>query len=319
MDYYDNKSITIEVTNKCSAACIMCPREKMIQDLESMTFEVWKKLIDDCHTLGIELLDLCGYGDVFLDKGLFEKIEYAKKINPDFKIYISTTGIAMNKKKWQQILDTVDILKFSIYGMSKEVYEKVMHNVKYESAHRNILGFLELNESVGGKVYTIGNYIVMEENKDEYEEWINFWEPKLSEVYAWKPHNYVDGRQYRDITGQEQKTCGRPLEGPLNIAVNGEAHVCCFDYNKLLTVGSIVDMSIPELMNSDRMKEIQEKHLNNDFQGLICEICDQTVKDDSVLLYHTNPDRMVGQNNASMWVFNEGEEKDTNNRLKVLN
>ena len=74
-----------------------------------------------------------------------------------------------------QIVDTVDILKFSIYGMSKEVYEKVMHNVKYENAYRNILGFLELNEATGDKVYTVGNYIVMEENKDEYEEWLNFW------------------------------------------------------------------------------------------------------------------------------------------------
>ena len=74
----------------------------------------------------------------------------------------------------------------------------------------------------------------MEENKHEFDDWINFWEPKLSEVYAWAPHNYVDGRNYRDISGQEQKTCGRPLQGPLNIAVNGEAHVCCFDYNKLL-------------------------------------------------------------------------------------
>ncbi len=307
MDYYENKTITIEVTNRCSAACIMCPREKMIQNLEVMQFDVWKKLIDNCAELDIEMLDLCGYGDVFLDRGLFEKIAYAKTINPDFKIYISTTGIAMNKRKWEDIAKWVDILKFSIYGMSKEVYEKVMANVKYDRAYGNILGFLELNKQNNNKVYTIGNYIVMEENKHEFQEWIDFWEPKLSEVYAWKPHNYVDGRKYRDISGQEQKTCGRPQQGPLNIAVNGEAHVCCFDYNKLLTVGSIKDKTLTEIMNSDRMKEIQDKHNNNDFQDLICSICDQTVKDDSVLLYNTNPNRKVGQNNASQWVYKEDE------------
>ena len=305
MDYYDNKSITIEVTNRCSAACIMCPREKMIQNLEVMDFNVWVKLIDNCVELGIEMLDLCGYGDVFLDKGLFDKIAYAKTINPNFKIYISTTGIAMNKKKWEDIVKWVDILKFSIYGMSKEVYEKVMANVKYDRAYKNILGLLELNKKHNNKIYTIGNYIVMEENKHEFDDWINFWEPKLSEVYAWSPHNYVDGRKYRDISGQEQKTCGRPLQGPLNIAVNGEAHVCCFDYNKLLTVGSIKDKTLTEIMNSDRMKEIQEKHRNNDFQDLICSICDQTVKDDSVLLYKTNESRKVGQNNASQWVYED--------------
>ena len=305
MDYYDNKSITIEVTNRCSAACIMCPREKMIQNLEVMDFNVWVKLIDNCVELGIEMLDLCGYGDVFLDKGLFDKIAYAKTINPNFKIYISTTGIAMNKKKWEDIVKWVDILKFSIYGMSKEVYEKVMANVKYDRAYKNILGLLELNKKHNNKIYTIGNYIVMEENKHEFDDWINFWEPKLSEVYAWSPHNYVDGRKYRDISGQEQKTCGRPLQGPLNIAVNDEAHVCCFDYNKLLTVGSIKDKTLTEIMNSDRMKEIQEKHRNNDFQDLICSICDQTVKDDSVLLYKTNESRKVGQNNASQWVYED--------------
>tara|TARA_R110001583_G_scaffold55762_4_gene168903 strand:+ start:3318 stop:4172 length:855 start_codon:yes stop_codon:yes gene_type:complete len=283
----------------------MCPREKMIQSLEAMSFDVWKKLIDDCSTLGIEMLDLCGYGDVFLDRGLFEKIEYAKSVNPNFKVYISTTGIAMNKRKWDKIQKWVDILKFSIYGMSKEVYEKVMANVRYDRAYDNILGFLELNKQHDNKVYTIGNYIVMEENKHEFDEWVNFWEPKLSEVYAWTPHNYVDGRKYRDISGQPQKTCGRPLQGPLNIAVNGDAHVCCFDYNKHLTVGSIKNKTITEIMNSDRMKEIQQKHKNNDFQDLICKICDQTVKDESVLLYKTNPERKVGQNNASQWVYKE--------------
>jgi len=305
MDYYENKTITIEVTNKCSAACIMCPREKMIQDLDTMSFDVWKKLVDDCDKLGIEMLDLCGYGDVFLDRGLFDKIDYAKKVNPDFKIYISTTGIAMNEKKWDYIVDNVDILKFSIYGMSKDVYEEVMANVKYDRAHNNILGFLEKNKKAKNKVYTIGNYIVLKENEHEFQDWIDFWEPKLSEIYAWKPHNYVDGREYRDISGQEQKSCGRPEQGPLNIAVNGEAHVCCFDYNKLLTVGSIKDNTISEIMNSEKMKLIQEKHNNNDFTDLICAICDQTVKDESVLLYNTNPERKVGQNNASKWVYKE--------------
>lgn len=305
MEYYENKSITIEVTNKCSAACIMCPREKMIQDLDTMTFDVWKKLIDNCHEVGIEMLDLCGYGDVFLDKGLFKKIDYARQVNPNFKIYISTTGIAMSKRKWDEIIEKVDILKFSIYGMSKEVYEEVMANVNYDLAMKNILGILEKNKQANNKVYTIGNYIVMEENEHEYQEWIDFWEPKLSEIYAWKPHNYVDGRQYRDISGQPQKSCGRPQDGPLNIAVDGQAHVCCFDYNKLLTVGSIKDLTLSEIMNSKEMKHIQDKHKNNDFSDLICSICDQTVKDETVLLYNTNPNRRVGQNNASQWVYEE--------------
>ena len=49
------------------------------------------------------------------------------------------------------------------------------------------------------------------------------------------------------------------------------------------------------------MKKIQKKHQDNDFSDLICENCDQTVKDDTVLIYKTNPLRKVGINNASLY------------------
>lgn len=305
--YFDNNMVTIEVTNKCSAACIMCPREQMIHNIDTMKFEVWKKIIDESCKLNIEFLDLCGYGDVFLDTELFKKIEYAKNINKNFKIYISTTAIAMTLNKWDKILKYVDILKFSIYGRSKNTYEKVMKNIDYEKAHRNINGFLEINNKNNDKVYTIGNYIILDENKHEFEDWVEYWQPRLSEVYAWKPHNYTNARNYRDISGKEKKTCGRPLEGPLNIAYNGDAHVCCFDFNKHLTVGNIKNNSITEIINSDKMKIIQNKHLNNDFSDLICFNCDQTIKDDSVLVYKTNMNRVVGQSNSSMYVFKSGK------------
>ena len=96
--YFPNKEITIEVTNRCGAKCIMCPRELLTQKLDVMKNDLFFKLIDEANELGIEIIDLCGYGDVFLDKNLFTKIKYAKKVNPNFKVYISTTGNVMLKK-----------------------------------------------------------------------------------------------------------------------------------------------------------------------------------------------------------------------------
>ncbi len=117
----------------------------------------------------------------------------------------------------------------------------------------------------------------------------------------WKPHNYIDGRKYRDIKGQKQTSCGRPLGGPLNIAVSGKAHVCCFDYNKLMEVGDAKNMTINEIMKSKKLQEIQEKHRKNDFSNLICKDCDQTVLDETVLIYKSNPKRKVGMDNTSLY------------------
>ena len=299
--YYKNKQIIIEVTNKCAAKCIMCPREKMIQPLEVMDQKLYEKIVTDAFNEGIELLDLCGYGDVFLDRGLFDKIKFSKKLNPDCKVYISTTGNAMQPKYFDNILKYVNILKFSIYGTSPEIYKITMGGLGYEKSMRNIHQFLEMDNKK--KVYTIGNFIKLKENQHELKDWINTWEPKLSEVYVWEPHNYIDGRKYRDIKNKKQVSCGRPKEGPLNIAVNGKAHVCCFDYNKLMVVGDTKYMSINEIMNSKELKNIQEKHKKNDFSGLICQDCDQTVHDENVLIYKTNPKRAVGMDNASLYSY----------------
>lgn len=300
--YFANKEITIEVTNKCGAKCIMCPREKMIQNLDVMTFDLYKKIVEDAFENGVELIDLCGYGDVFLDRGLIEKIKFTKEINPECKVYISTTGNAMIEKYHEIIIEHVDILKLSIYGMKKETYEKTMGGLKFEKSYNNINSFLK--KDLTKKVYSIGNYILMDETKDELNDWITYWEPKLSEVYVWKPHNYIDGRKYRPIDRENQKSCGRPLEGPLNVAVDGKAHVCCYDYNKLMTIGDLNNQDINQVLNSSKMKDIQNKHKKNDFKDLICENCDQTNKDDNVLVYKSNSRRVVGQSNSTLYVYN---------------
>lgn len=301
MNYFENKEITIEVTNKCGAKCVMCPRELLTQKLDVMKNEVFFKLIDESKLLGINVIDLCGYGDVFLDKELMTKIKYAKKINPNFKIYVSTTGNVMHKKYFEDLVNYVSILKLSIYGTTKKNYEKVMGGIKFEKSLRNILNFLKYDKEK--KVYTIGNFIVMPETEKEMTRWISYWEPKLNEVYAWKPHNYTYGRNYRNISGKSQTTCGRPLQGPLNVAVDGKAHVCCFDFNKELIVGDLNNQTISEVLTSKKLRDIQDKHKQGNFKGILCENCDQTVKDDSVLVYKSNNQRVVGMSNSSLYVY----------------
>ena len=46
------------------------------------------KTVDDAFNCGVELIDLCGYGDV-LDRNLMEKVKYTKEINPKSQVYIS--------------------------------------------------------------------------------------------------------------------------------------------------------------------------------------------------------------------------------------
>lgn len=303
MGYFANKEITIEITNKCGASCVMCPRELMTNNFSTMKNELFEKIVEDAFANGVEILDLCGYGDVFLDKQLFAKVKFAKDLKPDCKVFVSTTGISMLPRMAEDIVELIDILKFSIYGVSQETYSYMMGGISRDKAYSNINHLLNVIRETKASTYTVGNFIVMPESEHEMDDWLSIWEPKLSEVYCWKPHNYIYGRAYRDISGKSQKTCGRPLDGPLNVAADGKAHVCCFDFDKKMVVGDMNFQSIDEVLCSSSMKNIQEKHRASDFTNLLCEICDQTVHDESVLVYQTNPDRKVGMSNSSMYQY----------------
>ena len=139
-------------------------KRKMIQPLEVMSEKLYEKIVRDAFNEGVKLIDLCGYGDVFLDKGVIDKVKFTKELNPECSIYTSTTGNAMGQKFFEGVLKYIDTVKYSIYGVTKEVYEPVMGGIKFEKSMKNINDFLEFNKK---RVYTIGNFIQLEETKHQ--------------------------------------------------------------------------------------------------------------------------------------------------------
>lgn len=279
--------INIENTNRCTNKCIICPRESFTQKLGNMDLDLYKKIIDDCSQYNIKTLDMCGYGDPFIDGNLEEMLWYAKQKIKNIKTYVSSTCNFIDTYKGT--LEYIDILKISFYGMTPKVYEK-MHAYKQAWPLLNILEMLTYSK----KPHTVGLYVETDINKDETQDWIRFWEPRLDEVMVWKPHNWIDYRDYRKVDINKQVSCGRPLNGPLYIHMNGEVSPCCWDINKRLLIGDMKTQTIAEVFNSDAFKRIQEAHLKNDFTGLICSKCDQTNPDPGVLIYSSNKDRKVG-------------------------
>lgn len=286
-----NDMINIETVNRCPATCLICPRESFESELGIMEMDLFKKIIDDCVQYNTKVVDLCGFGEAFSDQLLFERCKYVKEKLPDSKIYISTNAWLMSQNKWDDIIKYIDILKLSIFGISELVYKKV-HELSYERCVDNIKGFLDYKGDK--KPYTIGLFVEIEENKHERQDWIDYWEPKLNEIYVWKPHNWVDYRNYRLVDKTAQVSCGRPFR-TMYVHIDGTVSVCCWDINKRLVIGDMKNQTLQEVLGSTELKRIQEKHSNNEFSNLICEKCDQTNPNPENLLYSTNKTRKVGK------------------------
>lgn len=293
--------ITIENTNICPANCTICPRDKYVQKLGVMDFNLFRKVINTlANQSNVDTVDMGGFGEPYADKLLFERCEYIRQKLPTAKIFTSSNCYLMTPDKYEDTVKYIDALKISVYGVSKAVYERCHRgSVTFEKTYDNILGLLALSK----KPYTIGLLTLTEDNECEKEAWLKFWQPKLDEVYIWKPHNFAGNMNFRTIDRTNQRSCGRPANGPLYVHIDGTVSMCCLDINKKLVIGNMNTDTIPEIFKSKAYQRIKQAHRTGNFEGLLCNDCCQTNLDPSVLVYASNKERGVGKLNSNLKVI----------------
>lgn len=289
--------VRYEVTDHCNAICIMCPREQH-EDARPhgiMDLEKYKRSIDEVVSLGAKKIVLTGFGEPLIDKTLEQKIAYAKAKN--LNTYIITNGSLITRARAKSLIDSgLDEMRVSFYGMRPETYNVVMEKLDFHVATNNLLGFLEERSQRGLKKPKLElSYLVMKENESDVEAFRAYWEPRADAIEMWKPHNFGDGRSYRERhQAVELKTsCGRPENGPLQIQWDGEVIPCCYDYNNQIVLGNAFEQPVLEILNGDKYRFLRWAHRTKNFRLFpYCDQCDQLLPHADALLYtnrHTLP------------------------------
>lgn len=287
----ENREIRIEVTTKCNYNCLICPRSKLTRKLEIMEFDMFKFLLDKVLNES-EQYSICtfsGFGEPFIDIGIMDKIRYARKKKLDVLLLTNASLLTVDKFK---MLDDAGVssIRVSFYGDSPEAYNK-MHNIKKEGYFEEIKERLVQICRIKKNTKILFTYNIHEGiNRVDAQRWIKFWTGKVDLLEVWRPHNWVDGKGYRAVQAQKEKTCGRPWKTPLQVQVDGTVNMCCFDFNGQLTLGDLKKQTLREIFSSPLFHKIAQCHSSGDFDGsgLICEHCDQRNSDKSdVMVYNS--------------------------------
>lgn len=298
-----SRELTVENTTFCGADCIMCPRAEYDKKWSHMPDEMFQDVMDQANELGITSLDLCGFGDPFMDPHYENKLRYSKTNYPHIRTYTSTTGHLLHEKNLPWICELFDTVKISLYGNSKESYETIHKGVvKYEKVIENVDRLLAL--PAGKRPHVILTYLVFPENEHEVEEWKARWTGRADEVLVWMPHNYGGSPQADDLSfttdnRQEKvyRSCGRPVKGNPFVRTNGDVSVCCYDFNQKLTVGNFAETSLLDVLKGDALAEIRDIHEKLAFDGCgkLCEGCDQIYDRQDALIFSDNVNRKADQ------------------------
>src|SRR5579862_7008700 len=132
----------VETTAKCNLYCPMCPRETHKQPKEDMTDEVFEALVRGSATTAEHMM-LIGLGEPFMDRKIFDRIEYCERHG--ISTLLSTNGTFLDEQRAEQLLNTrLAHITLSFDGFSKETFEHYRKGAKFEKVRDNFVRFAKM-------------------------------------------------------------------------------------------------------------------------------------------------------------------------------
>ncbi len=157
-------------------------------------------------------------------------------------------------------------------------------------------------------------FLVLDNNREQIESFRREWEGAADYIEIWRPHNFGDGRNYRDRSEPRKKeTCGRPKRGPLQFQYDGTLVPCGYDYGGKMLLGDIHERSIPEILRGEEYEALRQAHESGDFSSHpYCNSCDQLLEHADALVYtnrHDLPsDEAVNLSNSNLFDLKKEQE-----------
>jgi MoaA/NifB/PqqE/SkfB family radical SAM enzyme len=277
-----------DITYKCNLACFFCERQTFYHDkiTKDLTFNQTKTVVDHLVEADVMSIGITG-GEPLLRNDLEDIVQYA--VDSGLVVTLSTNGTLMTKSRARKIVNLVQSISISLDGLA-DTHDKVRgDNGAYKKTIRGLKVLAEINP----RSCAIGvNFVLNKHNFQELREVFEivrnigadyfFIQPVIGSDSWAIPHSTVEDSvkqifelkskysQYISqsyyflnhisdyINGNVPKLCDA---GTLYLAINNEGKL--FLCPGLLRteencIGSLLENSLFELLNSERMKRLKE-------------------------------------------------------------
>lgn len=183
----------IEITTACNAACGECIRQKLQEDLqlEYMSIDVFKRLINDLSPT-LKTLNFEGnYGDSPIHPQFLEMVEYAVATVPNLRIEINTNASYKKEEFWfslgKIIRNTDHIAKFDIDGIDQESHSYYRASTDFDKVIKNAKAFISAGGNAQWKMLPLeynAKYETEAKNLSEEYGFKEFRRQKTSRFYT---------------------------------------------------------------------------------------------------------------------------------------
>ena len=200
-NYNDIKTIHLEDTQNCQAACPMCDRNMNGQginphiNLDELTLQDCIDIFPPSFIKQLDTMYMCGnLGDPIVARDTLEIFEYFRWANPNMWLSMNTNGGAKPIEWWQKLAKVFDrkgAVIFSVDGL-EDTNHLYRQNVVWKNVERNMRAFID----AGGRARW--DFLIFEHNQHQVEEAENL-------AKEWGCEKFMKKKTGRFITQDSKK------------------------------------------------------------------------------------------------------------------
>ena len=288
------RNLNLELSRVCNLTCDMCmyfskryPKFFSEKDAPFMSFDLYKKIIDQIASFDKKpSVELCYRGEPLLNKKACDMVAYAR--NKDIMTIMITNGTLLDQKTASAFLDNdLNMIMFSLDGITKETYESIRKGANFEKVNENIERFLDTNEKKTlGKTQTIVKLVYQKENMHEIDSFVRHWIERVDMVVV-QNKLVPDDPRYHAIRLQDpvgSRFNSPPLERRLScrnpwvnmmVTTEGKVLYCAGDYRESHSPGSLANIDVEDLWQGPAFREIRVLQSRGRYDKIpLCSGCD---------------------------------------------
>lgn len=279
----------IQTVDMCNGSCIMCPNSKLTEKKPCyMTDQLFNKIIQEIVTESkMSLIWFFLQNEPLMDRNIAQKIKLTKNKGGQVETYFITNGSLCTSEIIKELEEAkLDLISFSIDGLTKETYEKIRPTFKYDTVIEN------LERALRSQLNVCIRFTLQKENEQELKAFKKYWKQRGVPVYInsvsnrggnlqnyneiFVPPPYFNIKKIIGKTYLKLFKCCPQVLSTFNILSNGNVILCCNDFTRKLILGNVNDTSIKEIWNGEKYQEIRKLfHQKKSEEILFCRNCSE--------------------------------------------
>lgn len=259
------KSILIETSSMCQGNCKFCPYTKLRRkkDKVELSNQKFAQIIEELTHYEIERVSLFNNNEPLLDDRIYDFISLTHKLLSKVEITLSTNGVLLSEAVLKKLSKSgLTTLYVSVPCVDRDNYKKIMGI--YPDKIFNLLDSLKNPKII--------NMIKVAVPRTKYKDLKQRF--KVFPICEWELEYKKDWNIDKSFFSVAEDViytgpCDRPMD-QMVISANGKVLICCRDWNEDDVVGNVYDDSLYNIWHNKKMKEIQEKISNQEYNEIKC-------------------------------------------------